>query len=181
MFNGYMLLRAFPFLAGALASMLNTNAWVEIMVGPDAWNYSPKELGVKESSGSDQYGFVWTSKFQTVTHPLAQAVRYSTSGVGVHLAFIGLWLVALAFTTPRSSRLHWIVPFSLLGLDALTVLNATGSIHGPTMGHSRCATVAFSECAKGLGAFTPVVVLDMLGAAMACSGIYPSAAKDKKA
>jgi hypothetical protein len=177
MINGYMLLRAFPFLAGAFASMLNTNAWVEIMVGPDAWNYSPKELGVKAAGGVDQYGFVWTSKFETVTHPLAQAVRYSTSGVGVHLAFIGFWLLALGMTTPRGSKLHWIIPLSLLGLDALTVLNATGSLHAPTMGHSRCATASFSECAKGLGAFAPVVVIDVLGTVLGATGIYPSKAK----
>ena len=180
MINGYMLLRAFPFLAGALASMLNTNGWVEIMVGPDAWNYSPKELGVKGGSGVDQYGFVWTAKFDTVTHPLAQAVRYSTSGVGVHLAFIGAWLVALAFSTERGSKMQWMVPLSLLALDALTVLNATGSLHAPTMGHARCETVSFSECAKGLGAFAPVVVLDVLGVALAASGVYPAAPKAKQ-
>ena len=67
MINLYMLLRSAPFLLGALASMLNTNAWVEIMVGPDAWDYSPKELGVKAESGTDQYGFVWTSTL-TVMH-----------------------------------------------------------------------------------------------------------------
>lgn len=179
MINGYMLLRAFPFLAGAFASMLNTNAWVEIMVGPDAWNYSPKELGVRENGGVDQYGFVWTAKFQTVSHPLAQAVRYSTSGVGVHLAFIGIWLMALSLTTPRGSKLHALVPLSLLALDALTVLNATGSLHEATMGHPRCADVSFAECAKGLGAFAPVVVIDLLGTALGATGIYPSAPKAK--
>ena len=179
MINGYFLLRAFPFLAGAFASMLNTNAWVEIMVGPDAWDYSPKELGVKANGGVDQYGFVNTVRFESVTQPLAQAVRYSTSGVGVHLAFIGIWLAAMAFTTPRGSKLHAIVPLSLLALDALTVLNATGSLHSSTMGHPRCATVSFSECAKGLGAFAPVVVIDLLGTALGAAGIYPSAPKAK--
>jgi len=173
MLNIYMLLRSAPFLLGAFASMLNTDAWVEIMVGPDAWNYSPKELGVKGESGTDQYGFVWTSKFQTVTHPLAQAVRYSTSGVGVHLAFIGIVLLVLAFTTRRGHKLHWVVPLSMLALDALTVLNATGSLHAPTMGHPRCATASFSECVKGLGAFAPVVVIDVIGAALGLLGVYP--------
>ena len=175
MINIYMLLRSAPFLLGALASMFDTNAWVEIMVGPDAWNYSPKELGVKGESGTDQYGFVWTSKFQTVTHPLAQAVRYSTSGVGVHLAFIGLVLLVLALTTHRGHKLHWVAPLSMLALDALTVLNATGSLHAPTMGHPRCATASFSECAKGLGAFAPVVVIDVIGAAQGLLGVYPAA------
>ena len=75
MINLYMLLRSAPFLLGALASMLNTNAWVEVMVGPDAWDYSPKELGVKVERPVrvDRYGLVWTSKFETATHPLAQA------------------------------------------------------------------------------------------------------------
>ena len=181
MINGYMLLRAFPFVASALASMLNTNAWVEIMVGPDCWNYSPKELGVKENSGVDQYGFVWTSRFEAVGHPLAQVVRYATSGVGVHLAFIGVWMVALALTTERGSKLHWIVPMSMLALDAVTVLNATGSLHASTMGHPRCATVSFAECAKGLGAFTPVVVVDSIGMALAATGVYPAAPKAKTA
>ena len=176
MINLYMLLRSAPFLLGALASMLNTNAWVEIMVGPDAWDYSPKELGVKADSGTDQYGFVWTSKFHTVTHPLAQAVRYSASGVGVHLAFIGTLLLVWAFTTERGHRLHWVAPLSMLALDALIVLNATGSLHAPTMGHSRCTTVPFSECAaKGLGAFAPVVAIDVLGAALGLLGVYPAA------
>ena len=179
MINAYMLLRSAPFLLGALASMLNTNAWVEIMVGPDAWNYSPQELGVKGQSGKDQYGFEWTAKFDKVTHPLAQVVRYSTSGVGVHLAFIGMVVLVLALTTARGSKLHWVVPLSMLALDALTVLNATGSLHPATMGHTRCATVPFTECAAGLGAFTPVVLLDLLGATLAASGVYPSSVKAK--
>jgi len=64
----------------------------------------------------------------------------------------------------------------MLALDALTVLNATGSLHAPTMGHPRCATVPFSECAaKGLGAFAPVVAIDVLGAALGLLGVYPAA------
>ena len=53
----------------------------------------------------------------------------------------------------------------MLALDALTVPNATGSLHAPTMGHPRCATVSFSECAKGLGAFAPVVAIALCCAA----------------
>ena len=55
------------------------------------------------------------------------------------------------------------------------MLSATGSLHAPTMGHPRCATVPFSECAKGLGAFAPVVAIDVLGAALGLLGVYPAA------
>ena len=64
----------------------------------------------------------------------------------------------------------------MLALDALTVLNATGSLHTPTMGHPRCAdpNVSFSECAAGLGAFAPVVLVDIVGVLLAATGVYPA-------
>ena len=96
------------------------------MLGPDCWNYSAKELGAKavQAGATDALGMAKGVEAATLRQPLAQALRYSVSGVGVHLLWIGLGVLLLAVTTPRASPLHVQVPLALLLLDVLTLANA---------------------------------------------------------
>ena len=108
-----------------------------------------------------------------------EVVRYSVSGVGVNLVFIGAVLIALALSTPRGARAHVTIPLAMLAYDALTVLNATGSLHAPTAGHARCLDFVAggrAACVGALTTFAPVVAIDALAAALAASGVYPAAA-----
>ena len=146
--------------------MLNPIDWVSVMLGPDCWNYSPQELGFSDSPderyGSfDSLGLRYGVDPTSIDHPVAQSLLYAVSGVGVHLLFISLCMIYLAFgLRPRDRR----PPLAMLMLDILTVLNATGSLDKHTAGHPRCFddNVTFLECAAGLRTFAPVAVLDLV-------------------
>lgn len=183
MINVYMILRSLAFLAGASAAMFDINGWMTVMLGPDCWNYSARELGTKASGrGPGTLGYdVSGVDAASLSSPLAQALRYSVSGVGVHLMFIGVVVLLLGFRTPRGDPLHVLLPLSMLLLDALTVLNATGQFDPATAGHPRCATSSFSECAGALQTFVPVVVLDGVALGLAGAGLYPAPPKVKAA
>ena len=116
----------------------------------------------------------------TLSTPLAQSLRYAVSGVVVHLLFIGLVVARLAISTPRGSPLHVQVPLSLLALDALTLINATGLIDPNTAGHPRCATSTIGECASALSTFLPVMLLDAAASGLAIAGVYPKSQKPKQ-
>ena len=47
MINFLLLVRAALALLGATVSLVNINGWLTVMLGPDCWNYSSEELGVK--------------------------------------------------------------------------------------------------------------------------------------
>jgi len=180
MVNILLVIRSALALLGASLSLFNINGWLTVMLGPDCWNYSAKELGVKAvQETTDNVGYKIGVDAATLTAPLAQSLRYAVSGVGVHLAFIGLVVLYLAIVTPHASRLHVQVPFALLLLDLLTLVNATGLIDPNTAGHPRCATVSTSECAGALSTFLPVVILDATATLLASTGVYPSAKKPK--
>ena len=180
MVNILLVIRSALALLGASLSLFNINGWLTVMLGPDCWNYSAKELGVKAvQETTDSVGYKIGVDAATLTAPLAQSLRYAVSGVGVHLAFIGLVVLYLAIVTPHASRLHVQVPFALLLLDLLTLVNATGLIDPNTAGHPRCATVSTSECAGALSTFLPVVILDAAATLLASTGVYPSAKKPK--
>ena len=180
MVNVLLVIRSALALLGASLSLFNINGWLTVMLGPDCWNYSAKELGVKAvQETTDSVGYKIGVDAATLTAPLAQSLRYAVSGVGVHLAFIGLVVLYLAIVTPHASRLHVQVPFALLLLDLLTLVNATGLIDPNTAGHPRCATVSTSECAGALSTFLPVVILDAAATLLASTGVYPSAKKPK--
>lgn len=165
--NYYLIVRSIPFLLAAGVSMLGINDWVSVMLGPDCWDYSPKELGLKNAG--ERYGVVGGSgqrygvSVEDLTDPLAQSLRYAVSGVGVHLLFIAIIMIYLgvfATIAPKDKR----PPAFMLLLDGLTFANATGLFIPDTAGHPRCLddSVPFAECAKGLAAFLPVVVLDLI-------------------
>ena len=180
MVNILLVIRSALALLGAYLSLFNINGWLTVMLGPDCWNYSAKELGVKAvQETTDNVGYKIGVDAATLTAPLAQSLRYAVSGVGVHLAFIGLVVLYLAIVTPHASRLHVQVPFALLLLDLLTLVNATGLIDPNTAGHPRCAIVSTSECAGALSTFLPVVILDATATLLASTGVYPSAKKPK--
>ena len=180
MVNVLLVIRAVLILLGAFLSLFNINAWLTVMLGPDCWNYSAAELGVKAvATTTDNAGYRIGVDAAKLTAPLAQSLRYAVSGVGVHLAFIGLVVLYLALVTPRDSRLHVQVPFALLLLDALTVANATGLIDPNTAGHPRCASVSTAECAGALSTFLPVVILDVIATTLASVGVYPRASGSK--
>ena len=92
--NYYLILRAIPFLLAAQSSMFAINDWLSvIMLGPDCWNFSPKELNIDHqhlAGNDDRYG-TYTSSGQRygvdtelLTDPIAQSsLRYAVSGVGV--------------------------------------------------------------------------------------------------
>ena len=174
MLNVYMVLRAAAALLGAALSLFNINGWLPVMLGPDCWNYSTVELEAQQAARSvDRVGYHIGVDAATLDTPLAQSLRYAVSGVGVHLAFIGGVVLILGLSTPRASRLHFFVPLSMLVLDALTLLNATGSIDKNTAGHPRCFTSSIGECAAALSTFAPVVALDGLACLASITGIYP--------
>ena len=174
--NVLLFLRAVLTLLSAALSCFAIDAWVDVMLGPDCWGYAPRELGIKALKAQPTAGArvgPWAVDFGAVRMPWAQVVRYTTSGVGVHLAFIGLVLLYFVLTSPAKSTVHRTAPLALLCLDLAVLLNATGSLHGPTMGHPRCATSSFFECAGALATFAPVVALDVLAAVLAFAGFYP--------
>lgn len=181
MINILLVLRSAMTLLGASLSLVNINGWLTVMLGPDCWNYSAKELGVKAvATTTDGVGYQISVDAASLSTPLAQALRYAVSGVGVHLAFIGIILLFLALTTPRGSRLHTQIPAAMLLLDIATVANATGLIDPNTAGHPRCATVATLACADALSTFLPVIVLDLVALTLAAGGAYPTAPKAKQ-
>lgn len=176
MTNYYLLFRSLPFLFAAQSSMLHINEWLSVMIGPDCWDYSPEELGVVPD---EKYGVTAGSgqRFGIDVRlldgqPLAQSLKYAVSGVGVHILFIALGMIYLAFCVPARDRR---APLALLLLDLLTLANATGSFDQDTAGHPRCLDDAVSllECGKGLQAFAPVVALDV--AWMIVTLVFPGA------
>ena len=176
--NLLLVLRSALMLLGAVLSLVDVNAWVTVMIGPDCWDYSATELGVDAVAITvDSAGYQRGVDAGALKVPLAQALRYAVSGVGVHLFFIGVVVLYLGLTTSKGSRLHMQVPLAMLLLDALTLLNATGMIDPNTAGHPRCATVSAYECAGALKTFIPVVVLDVLTMLLAVTSIYPGKAK----
>ena len=93
--NYYLILRAIPFLLAAQSSMFAINDWLSVMLGPDCWNFSPKELNIIDhqhdlaGGNDDRYGTYASSgqrygvDTELLTDPIAQSLRYAVSGVGV--------------------------------------------------------------------------------------------------
>lgn len=165
----YLILRSIPFFLAAFSSMFSINDWLSVMLGPDCWDYSPKELGI--SKPGERYGSYGTSGQRygvdpsQLNEPVVQSLRYAVSGVGVHILFIALMMIYFGV----SSKFSWRAPLSMILLDLLTLGNATGLFHAATAGHPRCVdpSVSLVDCAKGLSAFGPVVVIDFVALAVA--------------
>mmetsp|Transcript_1818 Transcript_1818/g.2612 ORF Transcript_1818/g.2612 Transcript_1818/m.2612 type:complete len:186 (-) Transcript_1818:388-945(-) len=161
----YLLFRAVPYLICAYSSMFQINDWLSVMLGPDCWNYSLDELNLKPKN-NPKYGIVsitgqkYGPNVSLMEEPLAQSLRYAVSGVGVNILFLALIMIYLSFKVPPRD---WRVPFALLVYDALTFVNATGLFNRNTAGHPRCLddSVSIWECGEGLGAFAPIVAIDL--------------------
>ena len=87
--NYYLILRAIPFLLAAQSSMFAINDWLSVMLGPDCWNFSPKEFQGHLAGNDDRYGTYASSgqrygvNTELLTDPIAQSLRYAVSGVVV--------------------------------------------------------------------------------------------------
>ena len=170
--NYYLILRAIPFLLAAQSSMFAINDWLSVMLGPDCWNFSPKELNIDHhqhlgGGNDDRYGTYASSgqrygvNTELLTDPIAQSLRYAVSGVGVHLAFIACTMIYIGVHLhSRDNR----APLFMLILDGITFGNAMGLFHPNTAGHPRCLDedIPMAECAKALMTFAPVVVMDAM-------------------
>lgn len=165
--NFYLLLRAIPFFLAGSASVFNVDDWISVMLGPDCWDYTPSSIGLSNQdplygtmAGSGQRYGAYFTLLHYDDAPLAQSLRYAVSGVGVHLIFIALGMVLTAVSW---SAYDGRAPAAMLLLDGMTLANATGVWSAATTaGHPRCRAGPWLDCARGLAAFAPVVVLDVV-------------------
>ncbi len=86
------------------------------MLGPDCWNFSPKELNIDHhldlAGNDDRYGTYASSgqrygvNTELLTDPIAQSLRYAVSGVGVRLAFIASTIYTSVYIFIRETSVH---------------------------------------------------------------------------